>query len=107
MLKLIKKSSGPSAVYATEDGAIYVSRDQRWVNTRRQGGWKGLVVTYTAVLRSNVSGAMDEASYAIARGTTLSECRARLGLYLADRAAGTLDRRHKYGFNGDNRIVAR
>lgn len=99
--------------YATEDGTIQVYKGRTWSASRGSYAFTG----WTAKIVKNVKPefeaarvakrSVDVAAYEIAHAPTLALLKERLAKYLADREAGTLGDRHRYGFAMDRRPVAR
>ena len=111
-MRLTKVNPG---MYKTEDGTILISRrdGRSWSGTRGSYAF----TEWTATLSKNVEPEMEaaraekrpsnDAAYIIAKAPTLAKLRERLAKYLADRDAGTLGERHRYGISLDHRPVAR
>lgn len=111
-MKLVTVYAG---FYKTEDGSITLSKyeGRSWSGSRGSYAY----TEWTATLRDAVQPEMaaaqaekrqsDDAAYKVAKGSTFADLKKRLAKYLADREAGTLGTRHRYGFSLDQRPVAR
>lgn len=95
------KSGRQPYLYQTADKRILASYHEARTWSGRLGSY--LAKEWVAYSRELVTASADPSEYQVARGETLGQCEHNLAKYLADLAAGTLGKRSRYGFNGDQR----